>query len=54
MKKNNKKIKNMIAALGAGSRAVYLENNPHGFAANHKVHKSKKSYKRDKKVSIDD
>jgi hypothetical protein len=46
--KNSKKQKTkiLINALGNGAREVYLEKNPHGFSANHKVHTSKKSYNR--------
>jgi len=55
MSKRNKKIKTIKSnvdidkALGAGARASYLEQNPHGYTSTHKVHKSKKSYTRKKK-----
>jgi hypothetical protein len=52
--KPSKNTKKMISALGAGARMVYLEQHPHGFSINHKVHVSKKTYKRLKKVQHDD
>lgn len=55
MKKPNKKSQKQLltSAMGAGARMVYLEKNPHGFTSVHKVHVSKKSYKREKKVNFD-
>ena len=49
MKAKNKKMENMINAMGNGAREVYLEKNPHGFSSVNKVHKSKKSYDRKNK-----
>ena len=45
-KKRAKRAKMIVDSMGAGARAVYLEKHPHGFAANHKVHTSKKTYNR--------
>lgn len=39
-----------INAFGKGVRLEYLEKNPHGFSAVHKVHKSDKKYSRKKKI----
>jgi hypothetical protein len=50
MKNTKKQL--MIDAMGNGAREVYLEKNPHGFAAVNKVHKSKKAYDRKVKVSF--
>lgn len=43
----------MIAALGKGAREAYLEKHPHGFASNHKIHKSDKAYNRMNKEVTD-
>lgn len=52
-KKSKKQI--TLDAIGKGAREVYLEQNPHGYSQTHKVHKSKKSYNRQKnKKSFDD
>jgi hypothetical protein len=45
MKKIDKKTL-LIDALGKGAREEYLTDNPHGFKAVKKVHKSKKTYNR--------
>tara|TARA_R110001592_G_scaffold329339_1_gene611091 strand:+ start:6797 stop:6982 length:186 start_codon:yes stop_codon:yes gene_type:complete len=36
----------LIKGLGKGARDSYLDDNPHGFKATKKVHKSKKKYTR--------
>ncbi len=48
MKKRDKKSdgKQVIDRLGRAARAVYLEQNPHGYARTHKVHKNGKKYSR--------
>ena len=38
----------LVKALGNAARVVYLTDNPHGFCAVKKVHKSKKAYNRKK------
>ena len=46
MKQTKKSKRAMLAAVGKANREVYIEQNPHGFASVHKVHKSKKAYNR--------
>lgn len=43
MKRTKKSKRAMLAAVGKANREVYIEQNPHGFASVHKVHKSKKN-----------
>ena len=50
--KNTEKIKNLINSIGKGAREAYLEQNPHGFSAINKVHKSSKKYDRKKTKDI--
>ena len=47
-KTHTMKKKQLVTALGKGHRLAYLEQNPHGYAAVRKVHKSKKAYDRRK------
>lgn len=51
MKKISKN-KKLVNDCGLGARLVALEKNPHGFAAVHKVHKSKKTYSRKNSKNI--
>jgi len=43
---------NLDTALGSSYRDEYLLKNPHGFSKVTKIHKSKKTYKRNNKIFL--